>query len=322
MRNIFNKIRNFNKSSKTNTVSTAVKTPIETSPKDDFPPIKLFISVDQLNILDKKDDTEDREIESKKFLNKKKFKYLDKDAYSDFEYEFEEFFIKLGNAEGKCPYCNKDCKELPSNKSKCLSCSQEFLRVKRPQDGKDVFIKTEEKDLLSLQWENVKDPDLVERISTEELEVVRQELESHGREKYTVYDAHFDLLKKYTPKALLSGRFRLYTSLIYYLAEHDRYDRKFTKALTYYFYVYYLQLNGASNSVVFGDKVRVNPRITERISSLLNMIDSRATDCKGIFEYAIRKTTVFENENLPYSISQAYEYFVNNYLEKEPLQGS
>ncbi|PHR55486.1 MAG: hypothetical protein COA44_10550 [Arcobacter sp.] len=317
MLNFFNKMKNLKKITKTYNVDTAVKNTIKHNPKNEFPPIKLFISVDQLEVLDKDDNTLERETQSRMFLNKKEFRYVDNSAYTDFEYEFEEFFIKLGNEEGTCPYCHKDCSSLAQEETKCLSCSKDFFKTKRPQDGKSVLLKIEDKELMSLQWENIKDPDLVERMNLKELDLVRKELETDGREKYSIYDAHFDIVKDYTPKALLSGRFRLYSSLIYYLAEHDRYERKFAQALTYYFYVYYLQFNGASNSVVFEDKVRVNERIITRIASLLNMINIKAVDCKDIFEYSVRKATVFEKEKLPYSISQAYMHFVNTHIEKK-----
>jgi len=313
MLNIFNSIKNFKKTNKNHNVDNTVKIPVEHKAEKELPAIKLFISVDQLEVLDKEDNTAEREEQSRMLLYSKEFRYVDNSAYINFEYELETAFEKLGNEDGTCPYCNKDCNSLSEDESKCPSCSNEFLRTKRPQDGKAVLIKVEDKALMSLQWENVKNLELIERIDLEELERVRQELETDGRNQYSIYDAHFDMVKHYTPKALLSGRFRLYSSLIYYLAEHDRYERKFAQALSYYFYVYYLQFNGASNSVVFGDKVTVNPRIMTRISSLLKMIGFKATDCKDIFEYSIRKTTVFEREKLPYTIEQAYTHFVNNY---------
>ena len=317
MLNIFNNLKNFQKNRKTSNETTTVKTSLKHKSKNELPAIKLFISVDQLEVLDKEDTTADRETQSRMFLYSKEFRYVDNSAYINFEYEFETSFEKFGSEDETCPYCDKDCSSLSAEETICLSCSNEFFKTKRPQDGKSVLIKIQDKERMSLQWENTKHPELVERIDKKELEVVRQELETGGRQTYSIYDAHFELIKQYTPKALLSGRFRLYSSLIYYLAEHDRYERKFAQALTYYFYVYYLQFNGASNSVVFGDKVKVNTHIIERISSLLHMIGAKAVDCKDIFEYSIRKTTVFEREKLPYTIAQAYAHFVNDYIEKD-----
>ena len=281
----------------------------------ELPPIKLFISVDQLAALNEHD--EDREMQARMFLNSKGLRDLDAGVFNEFKSKFEKSFSKLGNENGRCPHCQRDYNSAPAEVKKCLGCSKAFFKTKRPQDGKTVLVKDSSRALMALQWENIKKAELIERVNLDELEKVRLKLELRDNKRYSLYNAHFHLVKQYTSKALVSGRFRLYSSFIYYMAEHDRHEKNFAKALMYYFYLYYLQLNGASNSVVFGDKVSVNIRIVKRIFALLNMANINALMCKEFFEYSINKTSAFELENLPFSIEETYAHFVKTFDEEE-----
>ena len=284
-------------------------------PKEQLPQIKLFISVDQLAALNEADT--DREMQARMFLNSKEPKNLDTAVYDEFKLKFEKAFLKLGNANKQCPHCKREYTSAPAEVKKCLGCGRAFFKTKRPQDGQTVLVRDENRKLITLQWENIKKAELIERVNLDELEKVRLKLEQRDNKRYTLYSAHFNLVRQYTAKALLSGRFRLYSSFIYYMAEHDRYERDFAKALMYYFYIYYLQLNGASNSVVFGDKVAVNERIIKRIFSLLEMISVSVLSCAEFFTYSIEKTTAFEYENLPYSIDETFAHLVEVFAEED-----
>lgn len=279
-----------------------------TEEQEQLPQIKLFISVDQISALEEHD--EDRELHAKMFLRSKEKDALDTKVYDNFVLKFEKSFVKLGNNNSQCPYCSRKYTSPPAEVKKCLGCGKSFFKTKRPQDGQVVLVRDENRGLLELQWENIKRAELIERINLNELERIRLEMELRDNEHYTLFDAHFFLVRQYTARALTSGRFRLYSSLIYYMAEHDRYEKQFARALMYYFYVFYLQMNGASNSVVFGDKVSVNVRISKRIENLLQMIDTSILACKDFFVYAIEKTTAFEYENMPYTVDEVYNKMV------------
>jgi len=312
------KIKKTKNSKETEAIVEAVEEVAEElheEPKEVLPQIKLFISVDQLAALNEADA--DREMHARMFLNSKEPKQLDSTVYDEMKLKFEKAFLKLGNANRQCPHCKREYNSAPAEVKKCLGCGRAFFKTKRPQDGQTVLVREENRDLLALQWENIKKAELIERVNLDELEKVRLKLEQRDNKRYSLYNAHFNLVRQYTAKALLSGRFRLYSSFIYYMAEHDRYERDFAKALMYYFYVYYLQLNGASNSVVFGDKVGVNVRVIKRITSLLEMIDVSVLSCKEFFHYAIEKTTAFEYENLPYSIEETFAHLVDTFVEED-----
>ena len=284
-------------------------------PEEQLPQIKLFISVDQLAALNEADP--DREIQARMFLNSKELNKLDPSVYDEFKLKFEKAFLKLGNVNRQCPHCKREYTSAPAEVKKCLGCGRAFFKTKRPQDGQTVLVREENRELIALQWENIKKAELIERVNLDELEKVRLKLEQRDNKRYSLYSAHFNLVRQYTAKALISGRFRLYSSFIYYMAEHDRYERDFTKALMYYFYIYYLQLNGASNSVVFGDKVAVNVRIIKRITTLLEMIGVSVLSCEEFFKYSIKKTTTFEYENLPYSIEETFAHLVRTFVEED-----
>jgi len=281
----------------------------------DLPQIKLFISVDQLTAL--KDADEDRENHAQIYLNDVEVKELKSALLPTFVDRFTKAFAKLGNVNKECPHCRREYISVPAEIKKCLGCGKSFYKTKRPQDGLEVLVKEENRALMKLQWENIKKAELIEGMNLDNLERARQKLEQKHGTRHTLYDAHFLLVKRYVAKALLSGRFRLYASLMYYMTEQDRFSQNFAKALGYYFYLYYLHHNGASNSVVFGDRVMVNVRISKRIFSLLQMANMQTTDCEDFFKDSVESLTVFDFENMPYSIEETYAHLVKSCEEAE-----
>jgi len=301
---------------KTETLSEEiVAVPEEEFAEASLPAINLFISVEQLAQLNMKDA--DREEQAKMFLKSKNIAATDSAEYKKLVERFEKAYVKLGNANQQCPHCRREYTSLPVEMKKCLGCSKAFFKTKRPQDGLTVLVREENRELINLQWENIKKAELMESVDAEELEKIRLKLEERDGGRFTLYDAHFFLIKQHVAKALVSGRFRLYSSLIYYMAEYDRCKKDFAQALSYYFYLYYLQLNGASNSVVFGDKVSVNKRTLRRIADLLKMAQLLTTECKDIFVHSIEKLSVFESELLPYTIDETYEHLLNTFERAE-----
>lgn len=291
-----------------------VAVPEEEFAEASLPAINLFISVEQLTQLNVKDA--DREEQAKMFL-KGKNTAAESIVYKKLVERFEKAYTKLGNANQQCPHCRREYTSMPVEMKKCLGCSKAFFKTKRPQDGLTVLVREENRELITLQWENIKKAELIESVDQDELEKIRLKLEQkHGR-RFSLYDAHFILIKQHVSKALFSGRFRLYSSLIYYMAEYDRYKKDFAQALSHYFYLYYLQLNGASNSVVFGDKVSVNKRTLRRIADLLKMAQLLTTECKEVFTHSIEKLSVFESEYLPYTIEETYEHLLNTFERAE-----
>lgn len=280
-----------------------------------LPAISLFISFEQITQLRVRDD--EREEQAKFFLKNKSREVAESIEYKKLAERFEKAFAKLGNANQQCPHCRREYTSPPIEMKKCLGCSKAFFKTKRPQDGLTVLVREENRELINLQWENIKKAELIENIDEAALEKIRLKLEESHGSRFTRYDAHFVLIKQHVDKALVSGRFRLYSSLIYYMAEYDRHKKDFAQALSCYFYLYYLQLNGASNSVVFGDKVSVNKRTLRRILDLLKMAQLLTTDCKEIFVHSIEKLSVFENENLPYTIDETYEHLVSTFERVE-----
>jgi hypothetical protein len=298
----------------------ALREEIVAVPKAEFaeaslPAINLFISVEQLMQLDAKDT--DREEQAKMFLKSKNMPDTESAVYKGLVERFEKAYLKLGNANQQCPHCRREYTSLPVEMKKCLGCSKAFFKTKRPQDGMTVLVREENRELITLQWENIKKAELIQSVDREELEKIRSKLQQQDGGRVTLYDAHFYFVKQHLSKALLSGRFRLYSSLIYYMAEYDRYKKDFAQALSYYFYLYYLQLNGASNSVVFGDKVSVNKNILRRIADLLKMAQLLTTECKEIFSHSIEKLSVFEDENLPYTVDETYAHLLNTFERAE-----
>lgn len=283
--------------------------------KEQLPQIKLFITEEQLSALKEHDD--DRVQHALLYLDGNKQKDIDDTVFKAFNERFEKAYTKLGNTNNKCPHCLREYNSAPAEVRKCLGCSKGFFKTKRPQDGMTVLVKEEHREVIKMQWENIKKAEMVENLNQDELKNACLQLESKNNAKYTLYDIHFMLIRSYAAKALRSGRFRLYSSLIYYMAEYDRYEKEFAKALSYYFYLYFLQLNGASNSVVFGDKVAVNERIVQRISSLLKMAKMMTTECEDFFKYSIEARTAFDFENLPYGIDETYSHLVKSFEKAE-----
>lgn len=270
-----------------------------------LPPIKLFLSLEQLNIL--KTPDEDRFMQAQMFLLSKEKKEMDPKLTETMDKKFHLGFGKLGNEHSQCPHCKRAYQSAPSEVKKCLGCEKAFFKTKRPQDGMTVLVREEDREKITLQWENIKKAEQIEGIGPDQLEGLRLQLQQRDKRKYTTFDAHFMYLRDFVSRAIKTGRFRLYSSLVYYMAEHDRYRQAFTVALSHYFYIYFLHLNGASNSVVFGDQVSVNPRIKERILSLLKMANIQSKECEEFFLESIRALTAFDLETLPFSPQDSYE---------------
>ena len=289
-------------------------------PKEQFaeaslPAISLFISLEQLAQLKVRGD--DREEQAKFFIKQKNRETAESSVYKTLTERFEKSFTKLGNANQQCPHCRREYTSPPVEMKKCLGCSKAFFKTKRPQDGLTVLVREENRELINLQWENIKKAELIENIDEGALEKIRLKLEEKHGGRFTHYDAHFVLIKQHVAKALVSGRFRLYSSLIYYMAEYDRYKKDFTQALSYYFYLYYLQLNGASNSVVFGDQVSVNKRTLRRILDLLKMAQLMTTDCKEFFVHSKVRFRFASFRGLPYTIDETYTHLINTFERVE-----
>jgi len=288
---------------------------IEPEVDENLPQVKLFISVEQLSALDKKD--EDRFMHAKMFLRPIEKEPVDTAVYEEFIKKFDKSFSKLGNDQKKCPHCSRLYSTMPNEVKKCIDCGGAFYKTKRPQDGKTVLVREEDRKFMDLQWENIRKAELIEGVQLEKLEKLRLKLEQKHAKRYTLYDAHYFVARKYIANAVTSGRFRLYASLMYYLAEQDRYRQEFAKALTHYFYIYFLHYNGASNSVVFGDKVRTNIRIIKRIHSLLKMAKLKTSDCEALFTYSIKELSAFEIEEMPHSIEETYVHLVKSFDKAE-----
>lgn len=283
--------------------------------EEEHPQISLFISADQLLSLN--EDDEEREECAKMYLRTAKRDHLDSNVYIKNIEVFEKSFSKLGNTDQQCPHCRRVYTTVPAEIQKCLGCSKSFFKTKRPQDGLTVLVREENREVISMQWENIKKPDTIIEVNLDELETRRLQLEFKTKTPHTLYDTHNLLVEKYLEKSLFLGKFRLYSSLIYYKAEYYRFKREFSKALTHYFYLYFLELNGASNSVVFGDKVSVNKRTIDAISALLKMSKTVTTESKDLFTYAIKSLNAFDLENLPYNIDESYKDLVNRFEKAE-----
>lgn len=290
---------------------------VEIEPEEDtsLPQIKLFISVEQLTALDKKDS--DRAMHAKMFLRPIEKEVVDATVFQDFVKKFNKSFEPLGNDKKQCPHCGRNYSTMPTEVKSCIDCEGAFYKTKRPQDGKTVLVKEEDRKFMDLQWENIRKAELIEGVNLDKLEKLRLKMVEKNNRSYTLYDAHYFVARKYIANAVTSGRFRLYSSLIYYLAEQDRYRQEFTRALIHYFYIYFLHYNGASNSVVFGDKVRINIRIIRRIHSLLKMAKLQTVDCQELFTYAIKELSAFEIEDMPHSIDDTYAHLVKSFEKTE-----
>jgi len=287
---------------------------VEVTTKE-LPPISLFISAEQLASLHEED--RHRQEEALMYLRSTQTTVKDSGIYSRSVECFEKSFSKLGSAEQECPHCRRSYVSAPAEVKKCLGCSKAFFKTKRPQDGATVLVREENRNLIAMQWENIKKPDMIHDLNSDELEEMSVRLKVETKEDESVYDKHFLVLERYIDKSLRLGKFRLYSSLVYYQAEYYRFKREFAKALMHYFYLYFLQLNGASNSVVFGDKVGVNQRTTDAIAALLTMSKTLTTNSKELFVYAIEHLAAFELENLPYGIDESYAHLVKSFEKAE-----
>jgi len=167
------------------------------------------------------------------YLRSTKKNRTDPSVYSKSVERLEKSFSKLGNADQQCPHCRRTYTTAPAEVKKCLGCSKAFFKTKRPQDGLTVMVREENRKIISMQWENIKKPDIIDGVNLEELEKTRLQLEMKTKKPHTLFDVHYLLVGKYIDKSLSLGKFRLYSSLVYYKAEFYRFKREFAKAKSF-----------------------------------------------------------------------------------------
>ena len=222
---------------------------------------------------------------------------------------------KIGVADSVCPYCNKELERKPGKKKKCPHCGKYIYVRTRPQDKKKVLVTEDQAELIEEQWSIVNgthDEYLARRRTIKE---ERSRLTNRIGREPSENDVQWEILNKKAPKHISDGDWGLYRSVRFQMAEILRKESKLKQALSMYFWVCYLDLNGVRN--VGGIKLYrddppfslkeafLAPGVIGRIAGLLDKLTLDHAEVMSLFEKAAKHD--YKTLKLPVSPSEAWQ---------------
>jgi DNA-directed RNA polymerase subunit RPC12/RpoP len=206
---------------------------------------------------------------------------------------------KIGVVDSVCPYCNKELQKKPGKKKKCPHCGKYIYVRTRPQDKKQVLVTEDQAELIEEQWSIVNgthDEYLARRRTIEE---ERTRLAKQFGREPSEKDVQWALLNKEVLKHASDGDWGLYRNARFQMAEILRKESKLNQALSMYFWVCYLDLNGPRNTggVKDPDLLRdyppfsskgafLAPGVISRITRLLDKLTLDHAEIMALFEKA------------------------------------
>lgn len=149
----------------------------------------------------------------------------------------------------ECPNCHKTLSKIPGAKTKCPHCGEFMFIRTRPKDNVRVVVTKAEANKIDEEWSIVAGTHDIFVAEKEELvkekEVLRKRF---GGKEPSDNDVRWSLLNKQLMEHAKNGDWGLYRNARFQMAEILRGEMKLKDALRIYFEVYYLDLNGSSNT--------------------------------------------------------------------------
>lgn len=234
-----------------------------------------------------------------------------------FEKTFMEKFKKIGNLNQKCPYCGHEFRSNHVGEKKCAECKKSFFVQKRVQDMGTAAFRVENKALFDLQWKVSSNTRKFMHYLPHEFDYIEKQLKKQGKKSVTKNEVMQSLLSAYAKNSLNAGYYRLYAAFMFHKAELMRAEQRFAEALEYYFYVYFLHVNGVSNDATFSSNSEINEELRERISELLAMGKLQVKKSRSLFEYAITHLNVFNPDNISLPANKVYTMLMREFKAED-----
>ncbi len=224
----------------------------------------------------------------------------------------------IGTPEPFCPYCGSELEKMPGRKKKCPD-SGEFIFVRtRPLDRKKVLItedqieQIEEQRAIAGGWHD----EFLDR--KDKFEKERARLEEQFGSEPSHSDIRWSLWNKELIEHAVNGNWGFYRNVKFSMAEQLRAEARLKGAVSFYFQVCYLDLNGPRNLSGNTDEellakfppferrlTDLAPGIVERIQKCIEKAGLSTSEVEELFKETVE--TNFQDLNLPVTASEAWE---------------
>lgn len=220
----------------------------------------------------------------------------------------------IGNVDSNCPNCNTFLKKRPGRKAQCPYCG-EFIYVRtRPNDNQRVLVTKYQTEKIEEQW-SIVNGTYKEYLAKKKLIAdERKKLEKRFNSKPSENDVKWSLLNKDIIKHSDHGNWGLFRNTKSNMAEIFRKKLKFKDALSMYFDVCYLDINGPNNigNSVFSQQKPWDPKqyesfapiIIKRIALILKKTETNQSMARRLF--FIRANRLQKSLELPVSADKAW----------------
>lgn len=186
---------------------------------------------------------------------------------------------QIGVSGPNCPYCSGLLERKPTKKKKCPHCGK-FIYVRtRPQDHVKVLVTDQQVELIEEQWSMINGTHEEYLAGKQKIEVERSRLAQQFGQAPSENDVKWSLLGKEMIEHALNGNWGHYRNTRFQMAEVLRKESKLKQALSMYFGVCYLDLNGPRNAsgIKDPDLLRKFPPFSPKEGFLAPGIISRMT---------------------------------------------
>lgn len=173
-------------------------------------------------------------------------------------------YTAIGNVIPACPYCNFQFDKMPKSKRQCPNCKKIIFNRTRPLDNQKVLLTEDQLVILDKELKIRHILSLIKRyINTPRQQTVYDNLSMELTKKFGKTPNDSDLfwafLNNETRYYASRNDWGLYTNAVGQQAELLQYEGKNKQALTFYLWVYYLDINGPGNLGGFGKELGIQP---------------------------------------------------------------
>lgn len=150
----------------------------------------------------------------------------------------------------RCPYCKKLLRKIPVRKSKCPFCNEQILCRTRPYDRAKILIREDQVKNLEMLWKKYyEEKEEAKLMADPEYVQIKENLQKIWGIKPAMRDVKWGLLNKRSIEFASKRQWGLYRNTLLEMASQLKKEGSYQNALTSYFEVCYLDLNGPENVV-------------------------------------------------------------------------
>ena len=231
---------------------------------------------------------------------------------------FEKAWKPVGNHKGECPYCGHKFDKIPQSKRKCPSCKEIIYPRVIPQSKQKSLLRLEDIPTLDKQKSAITYTSIQTNKKEPEYQKAYKELEKKFGSKPKENDVLWRLFNEQVLQTTKDQNFGLLRNSYSEAAKILRKEKKFLHSLLYYFYISYLDINGATNNMEQCDEHNSNqrayqilesevlPYFISTINKLVVLADLTMEELEEIYYYSIN---TYNNFPYPiYSNVESWEY--------------